>query len=302
MRALKRIRLQTFLNYLTVAALRIVLFFPYSWIIHLGNGLGWIVSKIPSDRQRVVLINLRLCFPKLSSKEIEDLALLHWQLLCRSFLERSRIWLGSPEQINEMIQIDSEIELGDRKPRILVNPHFVGIEGGIALCALAEKKDWLRGVTLYQKMKNPYFDQKIIDWRGRFGGRSIPRQGHLIETIREIKKGNFVFIAPDIDLGIKDSVFVPFFGVQTNTITAISRLAKLSGAEVCIMQTTLNHDRSGYICHISKPLESFPSDDEIADTARLNQCFEDAIRKRPAEYYWVHKRFKNRPAGETKIY
>ena len=294
--------MQTFFNYLSVSLLRFLQILPYAWIIQLGHGLGWIVAHVPSDRQRVVLINLRLCFPQLSATEIEALALQHWQLFARSILERSRIWLGTPAQINEMIQIDSEIKLGDRKPRILVNPHFVGIEGGIALCALAEKMDWPRGVTLYQKMKNRYFDQKIIEWRGRFGGRSIPRQGHLIETVREIKNGNFVFIAPDIDLGTKDSVFVPFFGVQTNTITAISRLAKLSGAEVCIMQTTLNPDRSGYICHIGEALESFPSDDENADTARLNQYFEDEIRLRPAEYYWVHKRFKNRPAGEAKIY
>jgi KDO2-lipid IV(A) lauroyltransferase len=68
------------------------------------------------------------------------------------------------------------------------------------------------------------------------------------------------------------------------------------------MQTTLNADRSGYICHIGKPLDAFPSQDEVADTARLNQYFEDAVRLRPAEYYWVHKRFKNRPAGEAKIY
>ncbi|NCV65899.1 MAG: lipid A biosynthesis acyltransferase, partial [Burkholderiaceae bacterium] len=65
---------------------------------------------------------------------------------------------------------------------------------------------------------------------------------------------------------------------------------------------SLNPDCSGYICHIGKALESFPSDDEEADTARLNQCFENAIRLRPAEYYWVHKRFKNRPTGEVRIY
>ena len=124
--------MQTFFNHLSVSLLRFVLILPYAWIIQLGRGLGWIVAHIPSDRQRVVLINLRLCFPKLSAKEIEVLALQHWQLFGRSILERSRIWLGTPAQINEMIQIDSEIELGDRKPRILVNPHFVGIEGGIA--------------------------------------------------------------------------------------------------------------------------------------------------------------------------
>lgn len=294
--------MQTFVNYLALSLLRAFAFLPYSWIVWTGDRLGWIAAHIPNDRKHVVLINLRLCFPDLSEVEIQELALAHWRLLGRSVLERSRIWLGSANQINEMVEIQTDITLGDQKPRILVNPHFVGIEGGMALCALTEKMNWQRGVTLYQKMKNPFFDQKIIDWRGRFGGKSIPRQGHLTETIREIKKGNFVFIAPDIDLGIKDSVFVPFFGIQTNTITAISRLAKLSGAEVCIMKTTLKTDRSGYICHIGKPLSDFPSDDPIADTARLNQCFEDEVRLRPAEYYWVHKRFKNRPVGEAGFY
>ena len=45
----------------------------------------------------------------------------------------------------------------------------------------------------------------------------------MIQLIREIRDGNFVIIAPDIDLGIKDSAFVPFFGILTNTITAVSR-------------------------------------------------------------------------------
>ena len=98
------------------------------------------------------------------------------------------------------------------------------------------------------------------------------------------------------------SVFVPFFGTQTNTITSVSRLARLSGAEVCLMTTTLNEDRSGYTCNISNPLPNFPSDDVEADTARLNQCIEELVRERPAEYYWVHKRFKHRPPGEPSLY
>ena len=294
--------MQTLFNYLALLLLRVFSVLPYSWIVFTGDKLGWLIAHIPSERNRVVNINLRLCFLTLSDSERHALALDHWRLFARSVLERSRIWLGNPAQIAEMVEINSEITLGDQKPRILVNPHFVGIEGGMALCALSEKMNWQRGVTLYQKMKNAFFDRKIIEWRGRFGGKSIPRQGHLTETLREIKKGNFVFIAPDIDLGSKDSVFVPFFGVETNTITAISRLASMTGAEVCIMKTTLKPDRSGYICHISKPLTNFPTKDPIADTARLNRCFEDEIRLRPAEYYWVHKRFKNRPAGEAKIY
>jgi KDO2-lipid IV(A) lauroyltransferase len=167
---------------------------------------------------------------------------------------------------------------------------------------MAVQKNWPRGAGLYQNMKNPFFNQKIIEWRNRFGGKSIARQSRLLELIREIKSGNFIFIAPDIDLGPKDSVFVPFFGIQTNTIKAISRLARACNAEVCLMITTLNADRSKYICRIQRALENFPSDDPVADTARLNRCFEDEIRLRPAEYYWVHKRFKYRPPGEANLY
>ena len=97
-------------------------------------------------------------------------------------------------------------------------------------------------------------------------------------------------------------MFVPFFGIQTNTITSVSRLARLSGAEVCLMTTTLNKDCKGYTCHISEPLPNFPSDDVEKDTARLNQSIEELVRERPAEYYWVHKRFKHRPPGEASLY
>ena len=218
-------------------------------------------------------------------------------------VERSRIWMGSPKQISAMVDIKAEIQLGDRKPRLLITPHFVGIEGGIlALGVLALDRDLPKGTGLYQNMKNPFFNQKIIQWRERFGGRSIARQNRLRDLLREIRAGNFVFIAPDIDLGPKDSVFVPFFGISTNTVTSVSRLAKMAGAEVCLMVTTLKPDESGYICSISKPIEGFPSDDPVADTARLNRLYEQEIIKNPAEYYWIHKRFKHRPHGEPGLY
>ena len=211
--------------------------------------------------------------------------------------------MGSPKQISAMVDIKAEIQLGDRKPRLLITPHFVGIEGGIlALGVLALDRDLPKGTGLYQNMKNPFFNQKIIQWRERFGGRSIARQNRLRDLLREIRGGNFVFIAPDIDLGPKDSVFVPFFGISTNTVTSVSRLAKMAGAEVCLMVTALKPDESGYICSISKPIERFPSEDPVADTARLNRLYEQEIIKNPAEYYWIHKRFKHRPHGEPGLY
>ena len=39
-----------------------------------------------------------------------------------------------------------------------------------------------------------------------------------------------------------------------------------------------------------------------ADTARLNRLIESEILKRPAQYLWVHKRFKTRPPGQPGLY
>jgi Kdo2-lipid IVA lauroyltransferase/acyltransferase len=294
---------QTIFNFLALNLLRLFSFLPYSIVVPFGYGLGWLAAHIPNERAHVVKTNLRLCFPSLSESEIDALALEHWKLFGRSVIERSRIWLGTGAQIRAMVEIESAIPLGDRKPRLLINPHFVGLEGGfMALSVMAKERGWMGGAGLYQKMKNPFFNQKMIEWRNRFGGKSIERQSRLRDLIREIQTGNFIFIAPDIDLGPRDSVFVPFFGIQTSTITSVSRLAQLSGAEVCLMTTTLNTNRSGYVCRISAPLENFPSDNPSNDAAHLNQCIEALVRERPAEYYWVHKRFKHRPPGEASLY
>jgi len=275
---------------------------PYGLLVSIGYGLGYIAARIPSDRNRVVKRNLQLCFPKMSAEEIDSLSKQHWRLLGRSLVEKSIIWLGSEKQLSRMIEVKSAVDLASREPRILVNMHFTGIEGSIILSALAKRMDWPRTSGFFQRMKNPFFNKRIVDWRNRFGGNSIDRQGNAKAIIREIRNGDFIIIAPDIDLGLKDSEFVPFFGIETNTITTISRLASITGAQVCLMTTTLKEDESGYLCEISKPLENFPGTDPKSDTARLNEYFEKEIRLRPAEYYWVHKRFKNRPNNEVNPY
>ncbi len=293
---------KNFSNYSGVALLRLLALLPYKTLVSLGYGLGFLAAHIPSDRNRVVQKNLELCFPELGTQEIDQLRKQHWRLLGRSLVEKSIIWLGSKKQLSCMIEVQSEVDLADKKPRILVNMHFVGIEGSIILSALAKDKGWPRTSGFFQRMKSPFFNRRIIEWRNRFGGNSIDRQGNSLAIIREIRQGNFIIIAPDIDLGTKDSVFVPFFNIPTNTITAVSRLAKITGAQVCMMITALKKNEAGYICSISKPLENFPTENPQLDTARLNQIFEQEIRLRPAEYYWVHKRFKNRPFNEASPY
>jgi KDO2-lipid IV(A) lauroyltransferase len=233
----------------------------------------------------------------------KKLALKHWKLLCRSFVERGYFWLGNKDKIKQLVQIESEVDLTDKKPRLYVGMHMVGIEAGlIGLSLHLQELGVIQPITLYIQMKNHFFDTRIKFWRERFGSQMMLRQENIRNFIRAIKNGQFLLLSPDMDLGLKDSIFVPFFKIPTCTVTSISRLAFLSQAEVCAVVTTLNPDGKSYTCKISRPWESFPSKDEVVDTLKLNQFFESQIQPRPAEYYWVHKRFKNRPDGQPRFY
>lgn len=292
-----------FLNYLGLIALYILSILPSSWVRAFGDFIGWLAIRLPLKRRKIVERNLELCFPELSNEQRNVLAKEHFKLLGRSITERGVLWLGKEKNIRKLVKVESEINPTDGKPRIYVGMHMVGIEAGliglsIHLRDLGVKKP----ITLYVGMKNKFFDSHIKKWRERFGALMLLRKHNARELIREIKRGSFVLLSPDMDLGVEDSVFVPFFGIQTCTVTSISRLAQMGGAEVCPVVTTLNPDGITYTCRIGSAWSNFPSKDLVTDTTRMNQFFEEQIKPRPAEYYWVHKRFKHRPAGEPEIY
>jgi KDO2-lipid IV(A) lauroyltransferase len=295
--------LNQFLNYLGLGFLYFLNALPMRVNHAIGDAMGWIAYHLPIERKKVVDINLKLCFPHLSEQELKKLGLQHWQLFGRSITERGYLWLGTEAEIENLVQVKSDIDIADGKPRLFFSMHLLGIEAGlIGFSLYLSQRGFQNPTTLYIKMKNDFFNKKIKFWRERFGAKMILRQQNTRELIRAIRSNQAVVISPDMDLGKQDSVFVPFFGVPTCTVTSISRFAKIANAEVCPIITTLNPDGKSYTVHISKPLENFPSVDEVADTLRLNQFFEAQINPRPEEYYWVHKRFKNRPEGQARFY
>jgi KDO2-lipid IV(A) lauroyltransferase len=97
-------------------------------------------------------------------------------------------------------------------------------------------------------------------------------------------------------------VFVPFFGVPACTLTSVSRMARAANARVVPFVTEVLPDYRGYKLNIFEALSDFPSDDVAVDARRLTAFLETQVRRIPDQYYWVHKRFKNRPAGEASVY
>ena len=120
--------------------------------------------------------------------------------------------------------------------------------------------------------------------------------------MKAMKAGRPFYYLPDMDYGRRDAIFVPFFGVEAATITGLSRLARVAGAVVMPCVTTMLPGGQGYVVEIGEAWRDFPTADVEADTRRMNAWIEAKVRTMPEQYYWVHRRFKTRPAGQTRLY
>ncbi len=273
-------------------------FLPTATIARLGEALGALLYHF--GRGRVSKINLRLCFPELSQDEREAISRRHFRALGRSALEQIILWYGSRARVVALVKLVGREHLDNLagKPVILMAPHFVGLDFGGARVGTE-----YRVCSMYSRQKNSALDRILLRTRLRWGEPElVTRQQGLRPLIKHIKDGLPFYYLPDMDFGEKESIFVPFFGVPTATVPALSRLARLTGAAVVPCITRQLAAGEGYEVRLYPPWDDFPGQSVEADTRRMNAFIEERVREMPAQYFWVHKRFKTRPRGDASFY
>ena len=290
--------LRSALSRLLVGFLWLLHWLPLPLLRVLGGGLGRLLFRVARERRQVVMTNLALCFPELPEVERTALARRHFIAFARAFLDRTLGWWASPARLHRLIRLQGAEYLRDpeNRPVIILAPHFVGLDAGGTMMTLTTPL-----VSVYSNQKNPVFNAVLLEGRLRFNQPVLlSRQDGMRKAVKCLKEGLPFYYLPDMDFGRQDSLFVPFFGVQTATIPAVSRLARLTGARVvpCITRQVAD----GYEVELLPAWEQFPGETVLADTARMNGFIEEQIRRMPEQYFWLHKRFKTRPEGEEKIY
>jgi KDO2-lipid IV(A) lauroyltransferase len=283
-----------------LAALRSVSRLPYPVLRRIGEASGSVAWLLAGSRRRIALTNLRLCFPDWSEDQRRRVARSHFRYFVRSFLERFIFWYGSPERIRALCRVEGRehFEAHHGKPLILLAPHFVGLDaGGTRLQADTPV------ASMYAAQKSRVLTEAMTQGRSRFHSETstmILRTEGLRAALKPIKDGVPFYFLPDMDLGPRDAVFVPFFGVPAATVTSVSRLAKITRAAVVPCVTSLTDE--GYVVRLYPAWDGFPCGDVEADTRRMNAFIEERVLEMPAQYLWTHKRFKTRPPGEPGFY
>lgn len=293
------------LTWCWLGLLRMTLYLPRKWVMWLGGWMGDQLRKRNQKRRHIVEVNLSLCFPEWSEQKRQQLLVDHFRQHVRGLLDMALVFWASPARFAKVCtfpQRDSLSALAQNNPVILVGYHLTTMD--IAGTALAGFNPL---VAIMKKIQNPLVNWQL--WKGRTrldktNYHILMRDGGLRPLLRAMKNGHAGLLVPDEDYRKKSktTVFAPFFGVQSSTLTIVSNVAKLTGAKVVLIAAQFNAKTSQYTVKISKPMQNFPSDDEQVDATALNQEMEKLIEPVMEQYMWTFRWFTTRPNGEPNPY
>ena len=287
------------LTHLGIYAMHVIARLPLPLIRAAGYALGRLIHFFAADRRRVVSTNIQLCFPQLSAAQQHAMVIATFVHVAQAWLDRSWLWHGTAMQTRSRLRVVGAVdELADPQPIVLFAPHFVGLDAGWT--ALTQQVPRPMS-SIYTRQRNPTIDSWIFRGRKRFGNPQLFERREGARTIvSSLRSGQMLYLLPDMNFGPQESVFVPFYGIPTATLTSLSRFARAGRAKVIPVTTCMT--RNGYDVRIHPAWPAFAGSDLVSDAALMNSRLQAYIDAMPDQYYWVHRRFKTRPAGSPPVY
>jgi KDO2-lipid IV(A) lauroyltransferase len=290
---------RTWPTWLGIGVMALLARLPWPLQRGLGRALGGVLRPLLGERRRIAARNLALCFPALDDAARASLLRQHFAELGIGLFEFARAWWGSVAPLRRRLQVEGleHIEAARAGGRgvIVISGHFTTLEiCGRLLC------DHVPLAGMYRPHAQAAMEWAVKHGRLRYAAAMFGRD-ELRPALRHLKQGGLLWFAPDQDTRRGDSVFVPFFGRPASSLTSTHQLARLSGAAVLAFAHVRRPD-GGYTLRLSPAFADFPSEDAVADTARVMAAIEDMARAAPAQYLWIHRRFKRQPDGGEDLY
>ena len=279
-----------------IGAMALLARIPWPLQRALGRLVGQVLLRVLASRRRVAARNLALCFPGLDAAGREALLREHFASIGIGLFEFARAWWGSIAPLRRGLVVEGLEHVAAARSGgrgvIVVSGHFTTLEVcGRLMC------DHVPLAGMYRPHAQPAMEWAVRRGRARYAAAMFPKQD-LRGTVRHLKRGGLLWYAPDQDPSRGDAVYVPFFGRPAHSLTSTHQLARMSGAAVLFFQHA-RRDDGGYTLRLFPASEGYPTRDATADTAEVMAAIEAMARSAPAQYLWIHRRFKRQPDGTT---
>jgi KDO2-lipid IV(A) lauroyltransferase len=283
-----------------VGCLWIVARLPMGAVFAVGRVIGFLGYHLAKSRRHITEVNIAKCFPELSAQQQKALVRENFVHTGIGAVEIALPWLNPTRDLADRFKIEgvehlnAAHELGNGI--VLVGAHYTTIDITSQPLGAFGFVD-----VMYRQNKNPVWESLQFNGRKAFFDGVVERSD-MRQILKRLKQGRTMWYAADQDYGIKHSVFAPFFGIDTATITVTSRLASKNKSAVLMLHQFRDLKRKTWTLKFTPMLENFPSGDDLADATRLNAMLEAEVKLVPAQYLWMHRRFKTRPTGEASFY
>jgi len=285
--------------WLLLGTLWFISLLPYRTKLRLGRRLGLILYGMRGSRYKTARGNIRACFPELSPHEQEEMIRKSFISNAVGYMESTIAWWGNFEVFFDRIEVHGKEHLDEAFARgkgvLLLGGHFSIMDFAGPL---------VNNTTPFNYMYRPQ-NNKLLNAFIERARRRYTNVGFTKRQLRDMNKfiadGNLVWYAPDQDVGLKQGVFAPLFGVPAASLTTPAWIARETGATVLHL-SQFRESEGVYSLYFSPIIEDFPTGNDVENATRINQELEKAINIHPEQYLWLHRRFKTRPQGEPSLY
>ena len=285
-------------TWILILFMRIGVFIPFNFQVLIGKTIGKLLYPFMHKLRSTAYSNISHCFPDKKQNQVNLLVKRHFEAIGVSFFETANAYYGSDKKIKKLLTITNENFFQDALKEeggiILLCSHFMPLMLGSRALLINHTI-----ANIYRPQNNKLFDRIMVKGYKKNGAVMI-KSTDTRSIIKAINNSLPIWYAPDQDLGKNNSVFAPFFGIQTATASATARLAKNNNTRV--IPYSFIRTKKGYTMSFEKPIANYPSNDPIQDATIVNQILEKQIVKSPEQYLWIHRRFKTRPNDEKNFY
>jgi len=283
-----RIFLKTFLWLLSLIPFKVQMFF--------GKILGKIMYKLLIKRRNVVTWNIHKCFPDFNKDDVTKLAKENFTRLGQGVFEICNSYFWSEKKylkrIKNIEEFKTKINAIKNSKNLLLVPHTGNIDFVVRAPSLFMKVNGMQ-----RSADNEVWDKIMTEGRKKFINELfLPNEGRKL--LKTLNKGASVLYLPDQDYGYKKSIFLDFFNHKALTVIFPSLLVKRTHCKVFLL--TLVKEGDFYEANIEQLMLTGESVEE--DLKIVNSAIENFAQSHKSEYYWIHRRFKNRPEGEENFY
>ena len=265
-----------------------------------GGMLGRLFYRILPYRRKISETNLRIAFPDLDDAARARLLREHAKSIGRGIIETGMAWYLSEKKLRALSRFEADpaalaLLRDPAVPVVLIGSHSTLMELGVRLLGL-----YVDAGGMYRPLNDSYYHYWIKHHRARAATELIHYKD-MRHTLRFLQGGGNLWYALDQDMGPRVSVFAPFFGVDAASVNILPKLRARTGAHwipVYMWREADDH----YVVRVAPEIKPVAGESDTDVMRRVNADYEREIRQHPEQYYWLHRRYKNRPDGSRYPY